>query len=260
MTYNFKQNKYTRWYLNIIDTRKNMSRKKYQGEYFESHHIIPKSLGGKNDKSNKVLLTPKEHFICHWLLCNMMQNRNDEIRMIHALSKMLSDKRNSREYETKRLYLSFIKNKNGMTDQHKNKISEMNKNKIIAKDVIGNFYRIERTDARWLSGELKGITKGIRNKPHNKGFIVAIDTETNMKVRISKELFDNIRYVGIRKNCSPYNKGKKLKPLSEEQKNNISILLKNKKWYNDGIKNYRLNIEDLIPPNLVPGRIKWVNL
>jgi hypothetical protein len=30
--------------------------------YVEKHHIIPKSLGGSNDKSNLVKLTAKEHF------------------------------------------------------------------------------------------------------------------------------------------------------------------------------------------------------
>ena len=31
------------------------------------HHIIPKSLGGSNDKSNLVLLTPEEHFAHYYL-------------------------------------------------------------------------------------------------------------------------------------------------------------------------------------------------
>lgn len=36
--------------------------------YKESHHIIPKCLGGTNDKSNLVNLTAREHYIIHWLL------------------------------------------------------------------------------------------------------------------------------------------------------------------------------------------------
>jgi len=41
---------------------------KSQGQYFERHHIIPKSSGGSEDKDNLVLLEAREHFICHWLL------------------------------------------------------------------------------------------------------------------------------------------------------------------------------------------------
>ena len=37
-------------------------------EYFENHHIIPRSSGGSNEKDNLVLLKAREHFLCHWLL------------------------------------------------------------------------------------------------------------------------------------------------------------------------------------------------
>jgi hypothetical protein len=38
------------------------------GTYYEKHHIIPKSEGGQDNKSNLVMLTAREHFIAHWLL------------------------------------------------------------------------------------------------------------------------------------------------------------------------------------------------
>lgn len=36
--------------------------------YYELHHIIPKSSGGSNDKSNLVALTARQHYIAHWML------------------------------------------------------------------------------------------------------------------------------------------------------------------------------------------------
>lgn len=36
--------------------------------YTEKHHIVPKCLGGSNEKSNLVKLTPEEHFVAHQLL------------------------------------------------------------------------------------------------------------------------------------------------------------------------------------------------
>lgn len=42
--------------------------------YYESHHIVPRCLGGTGEAyqwkwhENIVLLTPREHFLCHWLL------------------------------------------------------------------------------------------------------------------------------------------------------------------------------------------------
>lgn len=43
-------------------------RYKGNGTYYESHHIIPHSLGGSDDNKNLVLLTAREHYLCHWLL------------------------------------------------------------------------------------------------------------------------------------------------------------------------------------------------
>ena len=71
---NFKQyciqNKYTNWYLKIIENAK--MRILCDNAYHETHHIIPKSLGGTNIKDNLVKLTAKEHFICHLLLVKMV--------------------------------------------------------------------------------------------------------------------------------------------------------------------------------------------
>lgn len=55
-------------YQNIIDKSKLQCRSK-KDSYFEKHHIIPKTMGGNNSKENTVLLTAKEHFVCHRLLC-----------------------------------------------------------------------------------------------------------------------------------------------------------------------------------------------
>ena len=61
----FIDNKYTRWYYSIIQ------KSHPKTGYTESHHIIPKSLGGSDDYTNIVKLTAKEHFICHLLLVKM---------------------------------------------------------------------------------------------------------------------------------------------------------------------------------------------
>lgn len=37
-------------------------------EYFEVHHVVPRSLGGDDSKDNLVQLTAREHFLAHWLL------------------------------------------------------------------------------------------------------------------------------------------------------------------------------------------------
>ena len=59
---------YQKIYDQIIDRAKKEPRKKGNGVYYESHHIVPRSEGGSNSSSNLVLLTAKEHYIAHLLL------------------------------------------------------------------------------------------------------------------------------------------------------------------------------------------------
>lgn len=80
----FINNKYTKWYYNIIESAKSNP---FNG-YTEKHHIIPKSLGGSNDKSNLVVLSARQHFICHWLLTKMTEGKN-KWKLGYAFNRML---------------------------------------------------------------------------------------------------------------------------------------------------------------------------
>ena len=65
-------------YNSIIQKAKSEDRKKGKGMYYERHHIIPKCLGGKDIKENLILLTAKEHYLCHKLLCEIYPE-NDKL-------------------------------------------------------------------------------------------------------------------------------------------------------------------------------------
>jgi hypothetical protein len=67
----FLNNKYTKCYFSIVTNAVQLNRVKTGTEYYEKHHITPKSLSGVNDKSNLVFLTAREHYICHMLLTKM---------------------------------------------------------------------------------------------------------------------------------------------------------------------------------------------
>lgn len=79
----FLQNKYTIWYYSIIEKA---SMKNYTG-YTEIHHIIPKSLGGADCQENIIVLSAKEHYICHLLLVRMTTSV-DKKKMVFALHKI----------------------------------------------------------------------------------------------------------------------------------------------------------------------------
>ena len=62
---------YQRIYDQLINKR---IKYPYKCDYHEKHHILPKSCGGSNDKSNIVYLSAREHYIAHLLLVRIYKN------------------------------------------------------------------------------------------------------------------------------------------------------------------------------------------
>jgi hypothetical protein len=79
----FSRNKYFGWYSDLI---LNAIDREVTG-YVESHHIIPKSLGGSNTKNNLVNLTAREHYIAHLLLTKITSGK-DRNKMLFAFLAM----------------------------------------------------------------------------------------------------------------------------------------------------------------------------
>ena len=82
---------YFKIYENLIESRRKLDRSRDDGNYYESHHIIPRCMGGKDGDENEVLLTFKEHFISHLLLMKIYPK---EPGIIHAGWMMTNKKRN----------------------------------------------------------------------------------------------------------------------------------------------------------------------
>lgn len=157
---------YSKLYNSIIINAKSLENErkilKYNKDfYFETHHIIPKSSGGSNDESNLVILTAREHFICHWILYKinpsssnafswwMMSNNNGN--KFHKERSMQSSRkyeyarkafrkhiveintgRTYTEEQKKKYSLSKMGDKNHMfgklhSEEHKAYLSEINK-------------------------------------------------------------------------------------------------------------------------------------
>jgi len=89
-------NKYSKNYFTITSNAK----QRITEGYTETHHIIPQSLGGTNDKENLVELTAREHFICHWLLVKMTEG-DERGKMLYALQGMKAENKFQNRYHTK---------------------------------------------------------------------------------------------------------------------------------------------------------------
>ena len=100
-------NKYSRWYNQLIDKARN--RGSIDG-YTETHHVIPRSLGGDNTKQNLVKLTAREHYVAHALLWKMKLPGVAGSKMAFAFNTFISRMHVNDEHSytiSSRIYESF---------------------------------------------------------------------------------------------------------------------------------------------------------
>lgn len=82
-------------YKKIYDSLIEKGRNRHLDSYKESHHILPKCLGGSDDKWNLVDLTPEEHYLAHQLLAKMYPNN---IKLIRAATMMVANRPTNKLY------------------------------------------------------------------------------------------------------------------------------------------------------------------
>lgn len=100
-------------YNQLIAKRKATPATIEEYEYVECHHIVPKSEGGSNDKSNLVYLTAREHYIAHMLLTKIYHS----VGMYYAYVLMCKGKNKGTKrmfHINSRLYEKLKKHRNIM--------------------------------------------------------------------------------------------------------------------------------------------------
>lgn len=108
-------NSYTNTYYKIVNRSFQENRKRSDDRLYEEHHIIPKSCGGTDDQSNLVLLTPKEHYICHRLLPKMVKSKFHYEKMIYALWCLINGNGRSKRYSPSGKIYQMIKEQQSKT-------------------------------------------------------------------------------------------------------------------------------------------------
>lgn len=178
----FNDTKYTKWYDSIIVNAQNRD----LNSYSERHHIIPRSLGGSDEPDNLVVLTPKEHFVCHLLLTKMTEGRN-QILMKYAATLMAGY---DGKWITGKIYES-LRQDWSQSDEH-----------------ISNKTRSRKASGQWFSEDTKKkIGKALKGKRRVK-----------IECEVCRALVDPGNYSKYHgPNC-----GKKIYTISDEQKAKIS--------------------------------------
>ena len=112
--------------------------------YYETHHAIPKCMGGTNDPSNLIKLTPEEHYIAHQLLVKIFP---DEPGLVRAAIGMTASKKVD-GYIKNKLY-GWLKKRNSIM------MSKLSKN---------NQYRLGIKHTEEIKKKISASLKG-RKKP-----------------------------------------------------------------------------------------------
>lgn len=232
----FLDNKYTKVYFRLIDQAQNKKRTRYKQssplyEYWEKHHIIPRSMGGDNTKENLVLLTAREHFICHKLLVKMCISTDDIAKMSLAIWGFINKhqfKVNSRQYE-----------------------------------------ELKKVVARTISQRLKGkkrdpnaVRKTVETRRNTGGFAQTEETKHKIsKARLGRDLSEPTRQmVETRKARGNYNhtdatrakmcESQKHRPLqTEETKQKRSATLRGREFSQQHRENLSIALKGRIPWN-----------
>jgi hypothetical protein len=179
---------YQQIYSNLIESAK---ARLESLEYFETHHIIPTSLGGTDEETNLVKLSFREHYLAHWLLCKIANSPIEKYKMSCAffiMSKGNNGLRlsNSRLYDrAKRIfkseYSAFLNSDLGKESLKARAIKRI---ALQQKDFIFHFYHQDFGDLVISTNNLKllypeqhlsssNLVKvGKAERPSHKGWIL----------------------------------------------------------------------------------------
>lgn len=143
--------------------------------YVEKHHIIPKCMGGTDDKENLVELTAREHFLIHKLLCKIYPDNDKLFYAYYAMGRLGVNTVGKRDYTiSSREY-------NWLREQHAARMSLLYKGRYQEPTRLGHSNTIEHNQkiAKSISalGPRSNETKDkisdslLGNIPWNKGRI-----------------------------------------------------------------------------------------
>jgi hypothetical protein len=248
----FIDNKYTKTYYNIVDS----ARSRTISGYTETHHIIPKSLGGTDANTNLVKLSAREHFICHWLLIKMCQQQSHRNKMIYALYCMRQGSTKHQRYNadiTSRVYAK-LKGQIVVSLSTREKISQANKGKTKSKKYIlymsnnmkgdnNHFYGKHHSIAvkEKISNSMKGRTPWNKGKRLTKEHIDKIVSASTGRKHTAHSEETKAKMRAAKKDYVPWNKGLPAQKYACVYCGKECNLLNLKRWHGDNCKLNKLS-------------------
>jgi hypothetical protein len=148
-----------RIYESIIQTAKFENRIKLRKTntnyvYYENHHILPRCLGGTDDKENLVLLTAREHYVCHKLLTYIYKGNRKIALAFHKMTYGIHKNKyntSSRDYA----YAKELLANTPISQETRKKLGDKSKQHTGTNSAMYGKHHSEKTKQH-LSAKLKG--------------------------------------------------------------------------------------------------------
>ena len=180
------------------------------------HHIIPRHMGGTDDPSNLIELTPKQHALAHKKLYEKHGKWEDKIAW-----QMLSGQISNYEAQQQVRRLANLGNKHFLghthSEKHKKKLSSIMKEKRKIIKTMGHFIKHKKTTKELISSKLKGNSNklgktGAKLSEKFKAFRRKIMLQNNPAKR--PDVREKIRLMAIKREA-----------LKRQLKNNIKQVI-----------------------------------
>lgn len=198
-------------------------------EYSERHHILPKSMGGSNNKENLIYLSYREHYLAHYMLAKAFPNHNIVFALFYMMNK--SNNRNSHLYENA-----------------KNLIHNMKYKRIIMNNgIIEKYVYITEIDTYAQNGFIQG----------------RLPFSDESKIKMSKS--QKAKYTEDNNYINPMTGRKhseQMKTTLSKSRTGIGNPSYGKKWLNNGYENvyvYPEQISQYILLGYVEGKLSHTN-
>lgn len=194
-------------YKNIYNKLIYKAQQRNFNDVTENHHIIPRCLGGSDEISNLVNLTPEEHYLAHQLLVKIYPN---EPKLVFAANMMTVGRPNNKVYGwLKRKYYENLSNQfsennsqygtmwitNGSENKKIKKVDtipegwykgrKVKQNKQITKKCLfcKTEYITNRNQSKYCS--ISCSSKNITRKPHSEKTRIKMSDRAKQRVNNS---------------------------------------------------------------------------
>ena len=191
---------YNRLYDNIIQ---NAQARAVTEGYTETHHILPRSMGGADVASNLVVLTAREHYLAHYCLAKFTTGK-DKASMVFAFNCMNNVNPTGKRYINSRLFeslriecarlISASLKGHKVSKETKKKIGDKAKGRLVSKETRRKIskatkgknnprygVKLSKEECKKMSDCQKGSKSHFYGKKHSLKTLTKMKNNNSMK-------------------------------------------------------------------------------